>query len=102
MKLNVLFLGVLKYKNKNTGEPMLRITYLSNDTNSKQETMNFKGLNECAYYTDRVDIFDKFTKEDALSSMEFTLESRPSMSNPLKSITQVIEIKTKRDIIKLV
>lgn len=101
MKLNVLFLGVLKYNDKKTGEPKLRISYVVNDESAKQETLNFKGLNECSYYTDMVSIYDKFTKEDALTNMEFTLQSRPSRNNPLKSITEIVDIKTKRDTIKL-
>lgn len=101
MKLNVLFLGVLKYKNKQTGEPMVRISYVVNDANAKQDTLNFKGLNECSFYTEHAEVFDKFTKEDALTQMEFIVEQRPSATNPLRTISQVTEIKTKRDIIKL-
>lgn len=101
MKLNVLFLGVLKYNDKKTGEPKLRLTYLLNNDTAKQENNRFKGINECAYYLDDVSLFDRFSKEDTLTQMEFTLESRPSQNNPLKTITQITEIKTKRDLIKL-
>lgn len=102
MKINVLFLGVLKYTDKKTQEPRVRITYVVNDVNSKQDTVYFKGLNECVYFTDKAEIFDKFTKEDALTNMEFVLENKPSLTNPLKTITRITEIRTKRDNIKLV
>lgn len=101
MTLKVLFLGVLKFTNKQTGNLSLRLTYLVNDDKSKIETTNFKGLNECVYYIDDVSVYDKFVKEDALTPMEFIVEQRPSQNNPLKAIMQVTEIRTKRDTIKL-
>ena len=41
MKINVLLLGVLKYKDKQTGVDKYRVSYLLNDSNAFQNTSNF-------------------------------------------------------------
>lgn len=102
MEIDVLFLGVLKYKDKNTQEDKYRVSYIHNTDKAKVNNKNFKGINECSFYTDDPIVFEKLTKDDALTSMKFVIENRPSLTNPLKTISDVTVIKTKNEVLKLI
>ncbi len=101
MELNVFFLNVLKYQDKETKEYKYRFSYLLNDTNAMQNTEKFKGLNELCFYTDNSLVFDKMKGEDTLKPMILVVEQRSSYNNPLKQISQVTSIKTKNETISL-
>ncbi len=102
MTLDVIFLGILKYKDKQTGEYKYRVSYLLNNDNAKQDTDTYKGLNECSFYTSNSTLFDKLNGKDALTSMKFVVESRPSYNNPLKQVSEVTKVITKNDTIDLI
>lgn len=101
MEIKVLFLNCLKYQDKDTKEYKCRIAYILNDNNSKQETSNLKGLSEYAYYCDNTEVFDFFTKEDSLKPMTFVVEQRPSVKNPIKTVSILKEVKTDHGNFKL-
>lgn len=101
MELDILFLNVLKYKDKETGKDKYRIEYILNDVKARQNNVTFKGLNTLAFYTDNSLPFEKFTEKDALQPMVLKVEQKPSSKNPLKLISQVTAIKTKNENISL-
>lgn len=101
MELNVLLLGVLRYKDKETGENRYRISYILNDRNAYQNTQNFKGLNELSFYSDNDIIFEKITLDDIMKSCILKIEQKPSKKNPMKMISEVVAIKTKNETISL-
>lgn len=102
MTIDVIFLGVLKYKDKQTGEVKYRVTYLLNNDNANQDTQTFKGISECAFYSSNSKLFEKLGSKDALTSMKFVVEYRPSYNNPLKQVSEITKIITKNDTIDLV
>lgn len=101
MELKVIFLGVLKYQDKETKEDKFRISYVLNDKNAILNTANFKGLQDNAYYTDKSIVWDKLKSTDALTQMTFKVESRPSLRNPLKNVTEITSIVTENETIEL-
>lgn len=101
MELDILFLNVLKYKEKETGKDKYRIEYILNDVKARQNNVTFKGLKPLAFYTYNSLLFEKFTEKDALQPMVLKVEQKPSVSNPLKLISQVTAIKTKNEDISL-
>lgn len=101
MELNILFLNVLKYKDKETNADKFRVSYVLNDNSARQSTANMKGLSELCFYTDNPIIFAKFTGDDALKPMTLIVEQKPSLANPLKMVSQVTAIRTKNDNISL-
>lgn len=101
MELNVLLLGVLKFKDKETGESRYRISYILNDRDAFQDTQNFKGVNELSFYTDNDVIFEKISINDILKPCVLKIVQKPSLKNPLKMISQVVSLKTKNDTIDL-
>lgn len=100
-EINILFLNVLKYKDKETGEYKTRFAYLLNDDKAKQNTDNLKGVSEYSYYCDGTQLFDKLNGSDALTSMKLVVEQRPSMRNPLKTVTIIKTVITKHATIEL-
>lgn len=101
MELDILFLSVLKYKDKQTGEEKCRFAYLLNDSKARVENANLKGLNELCFYTDSTKPFDILKGEDALKPMVLKVEQKPSKNNPLKTVNEVVEIRTKNETISL-
>lgn len=101
MELKVIFLGVLKYQDKETKQDKFRVSYVLADKNAIMNTANFKGIQDNAYYTDKSIVWDKLQSTDALTDMTFKVESRPSLRNPLKNVTEIVSIVTKHDTIDL-
>lgn len=101
MELDILFLNVLKFKDKLTGKDKYRIGYILNNPNARQDSNTFKGLNELCFYTDNPILFEKLSGKDSLLPMVLKVEQKPSTSNPLKLISQITAIKTKNEIINL-
>ena len=101
MELNIIFLSVLKYKDKETGKEKIRFSYLLNDEKAKRNDNTLKGLSELSFYSDSTLPFEKLSGDDALQPMILIVEQKPSVSNPLKQISQVTAIQTKNEIINL-
>ena len=50
MELNIIFLSVLKYKDKETGKEKIRFSYLLNDEKAKRNDNTIKGLSELSFH----------------------------------------------------
>lgn len=101
MELNIIFLNVLKYKDKETGVYKCRFSYLLNDSEAKEETPNLKGLSELSFYTSDDKLFEHLKGEDALKPMVLKIEEKPNKHNPLKSSRYVTQVITKNEIIDI-
>lgn len=101
MELKVIFLGVLKYQDKETKESKYRVSYVLADKKAIMDSANFKGIQDNAYYTDKSVVWEKLQSTDALTEMTFIVESRPSLRNPLKNVTEITSIITKHETIEL-
>lgn len=101
MKINVLLLGVLKYKDKQTGVDKYRVSYLLNDSNAFQNTSNFIGINELSFYTDCPLLFETVSHDDILQPAVFEIIEKPNPSNPLKMRMDIASVKLKNGTISL-
>lgn len=100
-EIDVLYLGILKYKDKQTQEDKYRISYILNSDGAKTDTQHFKGVQEFGYFIDNPIAWETLKKEDAMTSMKFIIENRPSTRNPLKTVTVLKAIKSKNANIEL-
>lgn len=101
MEVNIIFLNVLKYKDKETGVYKCRFSYLLNESVAKLETPYLKGLSEFSFYTNDDKLFEHLKGEDALTPMILKVEEKPNNRNPLKTSRYVTQVITKNEIIDI-
>lgn len=102
MKLSVTMLNIMRYEDKKTGEPKVRIGYILTGKDAIQSHEKYKGTAEMSVFLDDVSVFDKVKVEDILTPVEFVLEERPSHNNPFRKVAVLKAIITKNETISLV
>lgn len=95
MDLKVTILNFLKYSDKETGKPKIRIGYINNSSDYIENTDKFKGYPELSVFLDDTDLWDKLTMGLVGQVATFTFEKKPNPRNPLKDITYLKNIKCK-------
>lgn len=95
MELNVTILNVLRYTDKETGEPKIRIGYINNDSKCIENTSKFKGYPELSVFLDENDLWDKLDMTLIGNIAKFVFERTPNPRNPLKDIVKLKTIKCK-------
>lgn len=93
MKLNVVILNVMKFKDKKTNKEKVRIGYFFNGQDSIELGNNFKGVAELSYYTDDLSWFDIISKDMILTSCIMEFEEKRYPNNPLKTYMVLKDIK---------
>lgn len=100
-EIQAMFLNCWLFENKKTGTPTLGINYLINSEDAKIDNDKSKGVQVNSYFTEQVEIFGKFSKNDAMQPIMLTIESVPSPYNMLKTEAKIKRIKTKNAVIDL-
>ena len=100
-EIKAVFLNCWLFENKKTGALTLGINYLVNEENSKLDTEKSKGIQVNACFSEKVDAFTKFSKNDAMEPITLIIESVPNPYNVLKDMIRVKAIKTKTTTIEL-
>lgn len=95
MELSVTILNILKYEDKETKEPKIRIGYINNDTAYIENSAKFRGYPELSVFLNDNGLWDKLTVAMVGKVAKFVFEKKPNPRNPLKDITVLKEIKTK-------
>ena len=96
MDLNVTLLNFLRYEDKETKKPKIRIGYINNDKAYIENTDKFKGYAELSVYIDDKNCWDFFKTEMTGDTAIFTFAKRPNPRNPLKDVTVLQSIKTNK------
>lgn len=102
MKIGVTILNVLKYEDKKTGLPKVRIGYILTEKDAIRETEKFKGLSELSLFLDDASVFDKVKTEYLLTPVQFVLDEKTSPVDPFKKVAVLKQIITKNETISLV
>lgn len=95
MKLNVTLLNFLKYEDKETHQPKIRIGYINQDTNYISNKDKFKGYAELSVFLDDDKAWDLLDVDMCGRSAELEFTSTPNPRNPLKNITKLVAIRAK-------
>lgn len=85
MKLNVVILNVMKYKDKKTNKEKVRIGYFCNGQDSIELTDKFKGVSELSIYTEDTNWFEIISKDMILHTCIMEFEEKRYPNNPLKT-----------------
>lgn len=96
MELNVTLINFLKYEDKETKKPKIRIGYINNDKNYIENRDKMKGYPELSVYVDDNNIWDKFKVEMTGDTAIFVFDKKPNPRNPLKDMIVLQEIKTNK------
>lgn len=94
MELNVTILNILRYEDKTTKEPKIRIGYINNDKAYIENTAKVKGLPELSVYIDDKDLWDKLDVGLCGRPCTLTFDKKPNPRNPLKDITILTKISS--------
>lgn len=96
MELNVTLLNFLRYEDKETMKPKIRIGYINNDKQYIENTAKFIGYPELSVYVDDNNIWDKFKVEMTGDTAILVFDKKPNPRNPLKEIIVLEMIKTNK------
>lgn len=97
MELNVTILNFLSYSDKKTGDPMVRIGYISNDKVYIKNTKSMKGYSELSVFVDDKDgLYDKLKVEMTGDTAIFVFDKKPNPYNPMRDILVLKEIRTNK------
>lgn len=97
MELNVTLLNFLSYADKKTGEPKVRIGYISNDKAYIKNTKSMKGYSELAVFVDDKDgLYDKLKVEMTGDTALMVFERMPNPYNPIREMLVLKEIRTNK------
>lgn len=95
MELSVTILNILRYEDKETKKPKIRIGYINNDTAYIENSSKFRGYPELSVFLDDNGLWDKLSIDIVGKVVKFIFDKRVNPRNPLKDITVLKEIKTK-------
>lgn len=95
MELSVTILNFLRYEDKETKKPKIRIGYINNDSAYIENGLKFKGYPELSVFLDDNELWDKLIVEMVGGVAKFVFDKKPNPRNPLKDITVLKEIRTK-------
>lgn len=101
MKVDIIFLNILKFRDKVTDKAKYRVEYLLNDGKAMQDTATMKGVNSVAFYTDKEVLWEKLNAKDRLEPMTLVINQVPSKNNPLKIVPVIAQVVTKNGTIDL-
>lgn len=97
MELNVTLLNFLSYKDKKTGEPMIRIGYISNDKVYIKNTKSMKGYSELSVFVnDKDGLYDKLKVEMTGDTAILVFDRKPNPYNPIRDMLVLKEIRTNK------
>lgn len=97
MELNVTILNFIRYEDKETKKPKIRIGYINNDKNYIERGTKVKGYPELSVYIDDNALWDLFDVAMCGDTAVFVFEKTPNPRNPLKDITHLVEIRTNKN-----
>lgn len=92
MDLNVTVLNILRYNDKNTNEPKIRIGYINNDSKYIENTDKFRGYPELSVFFDDNGLWEKLDLKLVGQIVKFTFAKEVNPRNPLKDITKLTKI----------
>lgn len=95
MELSVTILNILRYEDKITKEPKIRIGYINNDKSYISNTAKMKGMPELSVYLDDKDLWDKLDVGLCGRPVMMTFEKQANPRNPLKEVAVLKKISSK-------
>lgn len=101
MEIKILLLSAMKYEDKETKKPKLRLGYILFGKDAYQNSDKFKGYKDLGGYVDVVDGFELLKQDDFLSEAILVGEELPSATNPFKKYVKLKELRTKNATISL-
>lgn len=95
MQIGVQILSMCKYTSKKDNKDRIRIDYICNDTNYKNDKENFRGYPVLTIYLDNLENWNYLTADLVGKPIELMFRKEPSTQNPLKERNVLDQIITK-------
>lgn len=95
MELKVTILNFLRYEDKETKAPKVRIGYINNESAYIENSAKFRGYPELSVFLDDNGLWDKLTMDLVGQIATFTFDKKPNPRNPLRDLTILKKISCK-------
>ncbi len=95
MKVNAMILNFMRYKDKETQQPKVRIGYICTDKDSISNEENFRGYSELSIYLNDDAKWNDLDVSIVGTACTLEFEKYVNPRNPLKEVTKLKAIDTK-------
>lgn len=101
MKIQIILLNAMKYKDKETGQDKVRLGYVPFDKGSLRDEDKFKGFTELGGYISNVEVLNNLQKTDFMQECTLIGEEITNPRNPFKKSMKLTTLITKNATISL-
>ncbi|MBQ8902325.1 MAG: hypothetical protein IJY87_04590 [Bacilli bacterium] len=101
MEIKIVLINAMKYKDKETGLPKVRIGYVPFGKEAFRNEEKFRGFTELGGYTERVEVLEELKDSDFMQEATLVGEEVSSARNPFKKTMKLTKLITKNATISL-
>lgn len=101
MEIKIVLLNAMKYTDKETKLPRVRIGYVPFGKDALRNEEKFKGFTELGGYCDRVEILNELKDNDFMQEATLVGEEVTNARNPFKKTMKLTKLVTKNATISL-